>query len=349
MYYAISNSSETAPDISVFSEAIPEKTKAGDYYVWYMAASEDGPLHTDPVCVNAKIDKAKQTVTADDLTLKPGENTKINAKTSGDGYFTYEILSGEAVTVDETGNVKAVKLGTSVITVVASETDNYYAGSKDIKVTVANVKIFTVTFNANGHGKAPATQKVESGKKAKKPANPAASGYKFEGWYTTKACKKGTEYNWSTPVTKNITLYAKWTQNVKTVDMLRLYNPNSGEHFYTASAAEKDTLVKAGWQYEGLAWKAPEKSNTPVYRVYNANAGDHHYTISKAEKENLVKAGWKDEGIGWYSDDAKTTPIYRVYNPNAVAGSHHFTLSKNEVNDLVKAGWKDEGVAWYGR
>ena len=136
---------------------------------------------------------------------------------------------------------------------------------------------------------------------------------------------------------------------VKTVDMLRLYNPNSGEHFYTASTVEKDNLIKAGWKYEGLAWKAPEKSKTPVYRLYNANAGDHHYTVSNNEKENLIKAGWKYEGIGWYSDDSKTVPLYRLYNPNAVAGSHHYTMSKKESTDLIKAGWKDEGIAWYGK
>ena len=38
----------------------------------------------------------------------------------------------------------------------------------------------------------------------------------------------------------------------ETVDMHRLYNPNSGEHFYTANTAEKDHLVKVGWKYEGL-------------------------------------------------------------------------------------------------
>ena len=136
---------------------------------------------------------------------------------------------------------------------------------------------------------------------------------------------------------------------VKTVEMFRVYNPNSGEHFYTASVVEKDTLIKAGWNYEGFAWDAPEKSNTPVYRLYNANAGDHHYTVSEKEKNALIDAGWKYEGIGWYSDDDKKVPLYRLYNPNAVAGSHHYTVSESEKNDLVKAGWKDEGIAWFGR
>ena len=134
----------------------------------------------------------------------------------------------------------------------------------------------------------------------------------------------------------------------KTVDMYRLYNPNSGEHFYTANAAEKDNLVSLGWKYEGIGWKAPATSNTPVYRVYNPNAGDHHYTTNKAERDNLISVGWKDEGIGWYSDDAQSLPIFRQYNPNAVAGAHNFTSSKGENDWLVSVGWKGEGIGWYG-
>ena len=132
------------------------------------------------------------------------------------------------------------------------------------------------------------------------------------------------------------------------VEMYRLYNPNSGEHFYTASAGERDTLISAGWKYEGVGWIAPATSNTPVYRLYNPNAGEHHYTMNKEERDYLVTIGWKDEGIGWYSDDAKTVALYRQYNPNAKTGSHNYTTSKSENDWLVSIGWKGEGVGWYG-
>ena len=33
-----------------------------------------------------------------------------------------------------------------------------------------------------------------------------------------------------------------------TVPMFRLYNPNSGEHFYTGNAAEKNHLAAIGWK-----------------------------------------------------------------------------------------------------
>ena len=130
--------------------------------------------------------------------------------------------------------------------------------------------------------------------------------------------------------------------------MYRLYNPNSGEHFYTASAYERDNVIRAGWNDEGIGWYAPLQSGSPVYRLYNPNAGDHHYTLSAGERDFLVQVGWNYEGIGWYSDDNRMVPLYRQYNPNAVAGAHNFTTSIGERDNLVKAGWNDEGIAWYG-
>ena len=77
--------------------------------------------------------------------------------------------------------------------------------------------------------------------------------------------------------------------------MHRLYNPNSGEHFYTKDTNEKNWLVSLGWISEGIGWIAPNSSDYPVYRLYNANGGEHHYTMNKAEKDMLVKVGWKYE------------------------------------------------------
>ncbi|MBE6465928.1 leucine-rich repeat domain-containing protein [Denitrobacterium detoxificans] len=130
--------------------------------------------------------------------------------------------------------------------------------------------------------------------------------------------------------------------------MYRLYNPNGGEHFYTAVVSERDNLQSLGWNYEGVGWMAPSTSNTPVYRLYNPNGGDHHYTMSVEERDWLVGLGWRYEGIGWYSDDAKATPLYREYNPNALTGSHNYTTSKDENDNLVRLGWNAEGIAWYG-
>ncbi|WP_019893387.1 hypothetical protein [Allobaculum stercoricanis] len=134
--------------------------------------------------------------------------------------------------------------------------------------------------------------------------------------------------------------------------MNRLYNPNSGEHFYTADLKEKEALVKLGWNDEGYGWVAPKmtEGDKVVYRLYNPNAGDHHYTVSATEKKTLVSYGWKYEGEGWKSAaKAGNTPVYRQYNPYANgAGSHNYTTDKAENDYLVSLGWTPEGTAWYG-
>ena len=140
------------------------------------------------------------------------------------------------------------------------------------------------------------------------------------------------------------------TPSSGTMDMYRLYNPYTGEHLYTSGTFEKDSLVSMGWNYEGVAWKAPETGNA-VYRLYNPYSGEHHYTMHTSEKDYLVLIGWNYEGIGWYSSTLiVSVPVYRLFNPNSTGiGAHHYTTDSVERDQLVLAGWQDEGYAWYGQ
>ena len=74
---------------------------------------------------------------------------------------------------------------------------------------------YTVTFKPN-NGTADSVQSVSAGGTAAAPADPTKTGHVFGGWYADAACT-GPKYNFSTPVTANITLYAKWTAATYTV------------------------------------------------------------------------------------------------------------------------------------
>lgn len=138
-------------------------------------------------------------------------------------------------------------------------------------------------------------------------------------------------------------------EELKTTTIYRVYNPNSGEHFYTGDLRERDYLISLGWNDENIGWVSPEKSDYPVYRVYNPNAGDHHYTMNEEERDVLVSLGWKDEGIAWYSmPHGQGVEVLRQYNPNAkAAGAHNFTTDRKENNHLISLGWSGEGVGWW--
>ena len=65
-----------------------------------------------------------------------------------------------------------------------------------------------VTFDYNYEGAAaPFTVAVDSGNPVEKPADPVRSGYAFAYWSDSA---NGGEYNFDTPVTSDLTLYAQW-------------------------------------------------------------------------------------------------------------------------------------------
>ncbi len=81
------------------------------------------------------------------------------------------------------------------------------------------VKEYTVTFNSEG-GSSVKSQTVKENETASKPSDPTKEGYTFKGWYLD-----GAEYNFSSKVTKNITLTAKWEK--KDVITYKIEDTNS--------------------------------------------------------------------------------------------------------------------------
>lgn len=127
----------------------------------------------------------------------------------------------------------------------------------------------------------------------------------------------------------------------------RVYNPYSGEHLYTLSAGERDSLVASGWMDEGTCWYVPNDSTVPVYRLYNRYSGEHLYTTDYVEYDSLGKIGWNREGVAFYSDEEERATIIRLFNPYETVGTHLYTSSAIEASSLEKLGWKNEGESWY--
>lgn len=151
-------------------------------------------------------------------------------------------------------------------------------------------------------------------------------------------------------------LYAGKFKDAKIVNaatispVFRLYNDNTGEHFYTMSEGEYKQLQTVGWKDEGIGWFTQSGVGDPVYRVYNPNAkgGDHYYTMSKGEAQWLVGLGWRWDNDGkpaFYSNG--NVPLYVEYNPNAESGAHNYTTSAGENDYLLSIGWLEGNVAWY--
>ena len=84
-------------------------------------------------------------------------------------------------------------------------------GQGDVILTVHAIEVlisYTVTFDSNG-GSQVASQLIEDGDPALTPDNPTLYGFVFKGWFTDNGTFLN-EWDFSDPVTCDMTLYAKW-------------------------------------------------------------------------------------------------------------------------------------------
>ena len=139
---------------------------------------------------------------------------------------------------------------------------------------------------------------------------------------------------------------AEYPPNPPVVHMFRMYDPNSGEHFYTGSEVEKSDLLVAGWNYEGIGFSFPVVG-APVYRLYDPVYGEHLYTMDIDEVNYLIGEGWNNEGIAFNTAPETEVPQYRLHNPNEKRGAYHFTSSAEERDNLLAVGWEYQGIGWY--
>ena len=77
----------------------------------------------------------------------------------------------------------------------------------DITLVATWLENFTVTFNSDG-GSAVTSQEVADGSTASEPTDPTKEGYTFNEWYNGE-----TLFNFTTPITADITLTAHWIEN----------------------------------------------------------------------------------------------------------------------------------------
>lgn len=125
----------------------------------------------------------------------------------------YYVYNTNPADKNEVTNPQGAANTVHYVTDNSSLSDNYFL---HLTETAPSVEvIYTVTFIGNGGSETP-TQKVKENNTATEPADPTREGYTFGGWYNETTLE--TLYDFSTPVTQDIVLYAKWTEKAGGAD-----------------------------------------------------------------------------------------------------------------------------------
>ncbi len=140
----------------------------------------------------------------------------------------------------------------------------------------------------------------------------------------------------------------------------RFFNRRTGEHFYTASIAERNGII-AGMPdmvYEGVPFMASGSGATAtVARFIRLDNGQHFYTASAAERDYILRNmsdNFRMEAQdAFYVSEAPTAEfsqaVYRFLD--TATGNHFFTASEYERDGVMAtlASYRYEGVAFYAK
>ena len=206
-------------------------------------------------------------------------------------------------------------------TLTIKEIDKYWNAIKSENITFQKWKIFEVSFVSNWWS---SISKIEIGswEKLLKPTDPTRYGHIFKWRYTDSSFT--TEYNFDSPVTQNLTLYAKRERDPTLPQkyILTIYYKNSEWWIF-----ETKTLYITGWDTYSVV--------SPIISDYTADYPVVEWTMPNSNTSFTVHYSYSWWGWGWgwgwggwtsSSTNTYTLTIYYKYNNWSDAKS---TYTKN--------------------
>lgn len=194
-----------------------------------------------------------------------------------------------------------------------------------------------VNFDTQGGSEVAPIAVSSAGSTISAPAAPTRSGYQFSGWYTEAECIHA--FDFSTPITATITLYAKWVPNTPggggsyTAYYTLTFDTNGGSTISSVRRAEYTTidLTLSGYvptrvDYEFTGWYSDAgltnkiasirlTGNTTIYagwdKKVNPNTGGENPFTDVSEND-------------WFFED-----VINVYYMELMKGTSVTTFSPN--------------------
>lgn len=330
---------------SVFAEVDTEETKSEGPAVVETVEEKEATEEETPQEPAKEVVEATEEV--EEATEEPAEELEIGEplmspplKTPA-GKYTVKIDPDNGGAIED----KEVTVGESIeepegVTKEGYELDGWYVGKNEVTfpykpeadVTLKahwKVKEFNVIFNSDG-GSAVTTQKVEYNKTANKPEDPTRTGYKFLGWY-----KEGstTPFDFSTPITADIKLYAKWEAKpvLPVVKALNISERSYSNGRFYGKVTDSDGVAVEGatvslYNYNGSLVRTAGPTDANGY--FDIYVGDYYY-------------GYYD---GYYYDDY----YYDYYDYDGVRYHRDGNRWYYYDDDNVKH-WTDYRPYWSGK
>jgi len=267
------------------------------------------------------------------LVTRPAEDTFVT--------LTLKVKIGE-VTKTKTHTVKVLKLE-----------------------EVIEPEVFTVTFDLGyDDSPEPTIVEVEEDGLVEEPETPEREGYEFIEWQLN-----GEEFTFDTPITADITLVAKWEEEIVIMyyyvsfvdeDLETIYEPievEAGTKVTKPEDPEKEGYTFVEWQLDGEAYDFDEEVNKDItlVAVWNELVDDQEELLFEDDFEHLASniayntspilvggIDWTAKEVGYYSgDDNEPSKMLRfrgantayLYTSDFISNVTRFVFDAKYYND----------------
>ena len=205
----------------------------------------------------------------------------------------------------------------------------------------------TLTFDTMGGSKI-APETVRHGLTVAKPKDPVNGGYIFDGWYTDKTFRH--RYDFSTPLTEDITIYAKWFLIVLPGVTVKKNTPklNTADHFAYVQGYPDGTVKPAGnitrAETAAILFRLMDDASRKTY--YSTKSGFRD--VASGSWYNTYVATLNNAGVITDSSNGYFRPneaITRAELAAMLAKFSETTGAANYFNDVSAKYWAANAIA----
>ena len=205
----------------------------------------------------------------------------------------------------------------------------------------------TLTFDTMGGSKI-APETVRHGLTVAKPKDPVNGGYIFDGWYTDKTFRH--RYDFSTPLTEDITIYAKWFLIVLPGVTVKKNTPklNTADHFAYVQGYPDGTVKPAGnitrAETAAILFRLMDEGSRKTY--YSTKSGFRD--VATGSWYNTYVATLNNAGVITDSSNGYFRPNEAITRAELAAMLANFTETAgaaNYFNDVSASYWAANAIA----
>ena len=245
-----------------------------------------------------------------------------------DGKITYAVDGSEKVGTfvkAEKNFLIAFSDGTTASAELVNKNIAFTYG--ELKITFIEKIEYTVTFNVDG-----ATTKVTkyNGQQVAAPEAPEKTGHKFVGWYMDQ--KYTRPYVFATPITKDVTLYARFIEvdeNAETFTVNFVVDGVAyGEPVQTEAGivAELPTPTKEGATFAGW-WMSGSNEETKLTAKYDGQMIYEDTTLFAVWASDAPAVSVSEKGVVWTAAGQNNNYKVEITKPDGTTKSA--TLADN--------------------